>query len=117
MANAQTNGTNGNGEVAKKKTSILDAPKLVFEARKSAAKPAELKGALEAYFKVDDEIQALNEKLDQLKAKRTKATIDIVELRGTGRLDTKTRGTGQITANGPGAWILFMTATGETIDV
>lgn len=115
MTNTQTN---GNGTTpAVKKASILDAAKEVFEARKAPAKPAELKGALEAYFKLDDEMKDLNEKLDALKAKRTKATLAIVELRGTGRLDTKTRGTGQITANGPGAWILFMTSTGDTIDV
>ena len=114
------NSTNGNGTTtATPKTSILDAAKEKFEARIKANKPAnpkELKGALEAYFKADDELKALNAKIDELSAKRTQATLNIVELRGAGRLDSKTRGTGQITARGDAAWILFMTATGDQID-
>lgn len=109
------NGTNGT-QAAAPKTSILDAAKATFEARKTPAKPAELKGALEAYFKADDEIKALQDKMAALSAARTQATLSLVALRGTGRLDSKTRGTGQITARGDGAWILFMGATDATID-
>lgn len=108
MSEIQTNG-NGATEI---KTTVLDGAKKRFEARKDKAKDVDVSKALTEYLKLEDAIREHQEKIEDLKMKRTDATKEIVALRGMGRLKSKAKGTGQIIARGEAAWIAFQTAEG-----
>lgn len=111
-ANGQTNGA-----TEKVKSTFLDLAKETFEKRKAPAKDAEIVAVLTKYFKADDEVQALQKKLDEAKLKRTETCKEVVALRGMTRIKTKTRGIGQIINRGESAWINFGSVEGEALDL
>ncbi len=106
--------TNGHATV---KSTILDGAKERFALKKGAPKDAEIKAAFQKYFAADDEVEKLQTQLTAAKAKRTAATQVVVETRGMTRVNTKTRGTGQIISRGESAWISFAKSDSEEIDV
>lgn len=111
MSEAST--TNGNGAVTKvKEPTCLEGSVKRFEGRKDKAKDADISKALGAYMVVEDEIRALQDKIEDLKVKRTDATKEIVALRGMGRLKSKTKGTANIIARSDSAWLAFQSAEG-----
>ncbi len=110
--------TNGNGVTAKvKEPTCLEASLAIFKTRKGPAAAKEVLAATQNYMKVQDEIDGLQSKIDELKIKRTEATKSLVALRGPSRMNTKSRGVGNITGRSDSAWIAFLaSAEGEEID-
>lgn len=99
--------TTTNGTEKVKIPTCLEGAKARFEARKEKAKDADISKALANYCVHDDAIRELQEKIEDLKSKRTEATKELVSLRGVSVLKSKVRGQGRIVARETTAWIAF----------
>lgn len=117
MENAQTNGNGTTNGKAEKQPTILVSHVERFGKRDKPAAQKDIDAKLKEYLKVNDELAEIQSKVSDLMAKRTSLTCDIVALRGTSRIMTKTRGVGQITARGDSAWIAFGKVDGAVSDV
>jgi hypothetical protein len=111
----QTNGTQAAAKV--KEPTCLEPSLALFKARKNPATTKEILAATQAYMKVQDEMDKAQAVVDELKIKRTAATQSLVALRGPSRMNTKSRGVGNITGRADTAWIAFLSsAEGEEIE-
>lgn len=103
---SENTATNGSADKVKAPT-CLEGSLTRFKARKEKAKEADIGKALADYLKHDDAIRELQEKIEDLKLKRTEAAKELVALRGGGIIKSKVRGQGRIIARETTAWIAF----------
>jgi hypothetical protein len=106
MAKTDANGV----KIESEKSVVLDGAKDRFAKRDKPANEKEVKAALVAYFKADDEIKALQDKISDLNLKRTELTKEVVALRGASQVNIAGRGVGRVMARADSAWITFPTA-------
>jgi 3-methyladenine DNA glycosylase/8-oxoguanine DNA glycosylase len=109
----ETNST----ETEKVKSVALEGAKKRFESRDKPAAEKEIKAAFVAYFKTDDEIKQLQDKVAELTAKRTEQTKDLVALRGPTQINIAGRGVGRFSARGESAWITFPGEAGPALSL
>lgn len=113
MEQANGTATNGNGAAVTKvkEPTCLDKAKEIFASRKAPASTTDVTKALKEYMSIQDEMDKLTEQAEALKVKRTAATQKLVELRGSTRVNSKTRGVGNVMARSDSAWLSFIATT------
>lgn len=118
MAKKNVTETTEAGEKETVPSIVLDGAKERFAKRDKPAPEKDVKAAFIAYFKTDDEIHQLQEKITELNLKRTEQTKEIVTLRGPSQVNIGGRGIGRVMSRAESAWITFPRAdTGPALSL